>query len=71
MENLHIGNKSQQDGPNLESSSYYNKTLRGGLVSSYMKRFQYYSNQKSFIGEWWWVALQLKHQAPGRGLLQI
>ena len=28
MENLHIGNKSQQDGPNLESSSYLNKTLR-------------------------------------------
>ena len=44
MENLHIGNKSQQDGPNLESISYLNKTL-----SSYMKRFQCYSTQKSFL----------------------
>ena len=29
------------------------------LVSSYMKRFQCYSAQKSFMGWWWWVTLQL------------
>ena len=33
MENLHIGNKSQQDGPNLESSSYLNKGVGGGLMT--------------------------------------
>ena len=45
--------------PPPDSSYLLLKDLRW-LISSYMKRFQCYSAQKSFMGGgWWWVTLQL------------
>ena len=47
--------------PPPNSSYLPPKSLRW-LISSYMKRFQCYSAQKSFMGGWWWwwwVTLQL------------